>query len=154
MENIPDILKKSEYDQNIEPNFVILIDKYKHKLQIKIKWIILAISIGDYFNECVRTILSDFKTLLYKWKNNAVKYVERSLVEFAESHNMTVFYLSRGVLMSKKSRPNQTALMHKGTKNLLDELEQLTSSKINIIQIELKLDLITQSCKIEKIVKY
>lgn len=155
MENVPDILKKSDYEQNIEPNFVILIDKYKHRLQIRIKWIIMSISASEYFDEVVNIILTDFKGFLSKWKNKSSMGIERSIVEFAEFHNMTVSYLNcSGTLISEKSYPSQTVFMYKGTKNLLDEIKELHRLKTNIIQIELKMDLITRSCKIEKIVKY
>ena len=59
MENVPDILKKSDYEQNIEPNFVILIDKYKHRLQIRIKWIIAKFC---RFFEFHQKILCQLKT--------------------------------------------------------------------------------------------
>ena len=158
MENVPDILKKSDYEQNIEPNFVILIDKYKHRLQIRIKWIIMSISASEYFDEVVNIILTDFKGFLSKWKNKSSVAIERgvvNIVEFAEFHNMTVSYLSCSkTLISEKFYYGQAALMYKGTKNLLDEIKELHRSKTNIIQIELKMDLITRSCKIEKIVKY
>ena len=151
MESMPDILKKTNYDQNIEPNFNIVIDKYKHRIQIRIKWLAISRSVNEYFDEVIHIILSDLRNLLIKWAVDDNTTFERSIIEFAEFHNMMVTYLDSGALPLEKS---QIKLMIKSSKNLMDEIKKFENSKNKLVQIELKLDLITRTCKIENIVKY
>lgn len=151
MESMPDILKKTNYDQNIEPNFNIVIDRHKHRMQIRIKWLVISRSVNEYFDEVIHIILSDLRNLLIKWAVDDNTTFEQSIVEFAEFHNMMVTYLDSGVLPLEKS---QIKLMIKSSKNLMDEIKKFENSKNKLVQIELKLDLITRTCKIENIVKY
>ena len=149
-------IPKTNYDDNIEPNFDIIVDKYKGYFQIKIKATTMLKRIGiDFFNEHVQVILTDLKEYLIKWNNAKIENVTDEIRLFAEIHAMDLIYNipNKNISLDK----HQLKLMIGSISDFLTEVKTIISSNnsnIKIIKLELQLDLITRTCKMDKIIKY